>query len=185
MHWMQRTARALCIVTANQRVLRDPLFCFCALAISSFRRSSFLSTATSSSRARETMSNSSSRVSSGFAMFRGTLLRMPWLRRHAGVLRRTTCTRSPRQVASSRVTGTASEVKTTVSFEAPECFLHRHADRNPINSKNRPNVRERPNYSATLDIFGDDNSERIVTGIGVKLRSFRVKKIRLRLIHSS
>jgi hypothetical protein len=31
--------------------------------------------------------------------------------------------------------------------------------------------------SATMDIFGDDNSERIVTGIGVKLRSFRVENI--------
>jgi hypothetical protein len=39
--------------------------------------------------------------------------------------------------------------------------------------------------SATTDIFGDDNSERIVTGIGVKLRSFRVEKIRLWLIHFS
>jgi hypothetical protein len=81
-----------------------------------------------------------------------------------------------RQVASSRVTGTASEVKTTVRFEAPKCFLQRHADRNSMNPKNRPNLGEETQLSATMDIFGDDNSERIVTGTGVKLTSFGVEK---------
>ena len=166
--------------------LRDPLFrFFCAVPRSSFRRSSPLSTATSSSRARETMSNSPSRVSSGFAIVRGTLLRMPWLRRHAGVLRRTTCTRSPRQVASSRVTGTASEVKTTVGLEAPECFLQRHADRNSLNPKNRPNLGEETQLSATMSILGGSHSERIVTRDGCKINVVWSRKVRLRLIYIS
>ena len=60
-----------------------------------------------------------------------------------------------------------------------------HADCNSMNPKNRSNLGDETQLSATMDIFGDDNSERIVTGIGVKLRSFRVEKIRLRLIHFS
>jgi hypothetical protein len=48
------------------------------------------------------------------------------------------------------------------------------ADGNSMNlniPKNRPNFLKKPQISATTGIFGDHNSERIVTGVGVKLTS--------------
>jgi CRP-like cAMP-binding protein len=46
-----------------------------------------------------------------------------------------------------------------------------------MNPKNCSNLGDETQLSATMDIFGDDNSERIVTGIGVKLRSFQTESL--------